>query len=366
MAGYEETEENNVEDQADSDDTVGAFQYDITSFGADYDVEGLVKRLNRGDIFIPHFQREYVWNIADASRFVESLLLGLPIPGIFLARETESNKLIVIDGQQRLKTLQFFYNGLFNPQPDDKHRRIFSLLNVQDIFEGKTYEMLDEKNRIFLDDSIIHATIVKQENPKNDSSSIYHVFERLNTGGRKLEPQEIRSAIYHGKFLEGIEKINKNGLWRKIFGKPHSRLKDRELILRFFAFYYSWEEYSRPMKEFLNTFLATYRNPSDEFLWECENLFNSCIEIIFSSIGNKSFRITGKSSINAAGFDSVMVGLATRLTSDSRPVDIAKLANSYAVLFTDSEYISFISQSTASEASVFGRMRKATEAFQLI
>ena len=365
MAEYEETEENNVEDQTDSDDTVVAFQYDITSFGADYDVEGLVKRLNRGDIFVPHFQREYVWNIAEASRFVESLLLGLPVPGIFLAREAESNKLIVIDGQQRLKTLQFFYNGFFNPHPDDKRKRIFKLFNVQNRFEGIAHEDLDEEDRIFLDNSIIHATIVKQENPKNDSSSIYHVFERLNTGGRKLEPQEIRSAIYHGSFLERIEKINKNELWRKNFGKPHSRLKDRELILRFFAFYSSWRQYSRPMKEFLNIFLATYRNPSDEFLLGCENLFNSCIEIIFSSIGNKAFR-TGKSSINAAVFDSVTVGVATRLTSDSRPVDTAKLRMLYAVLLTDSEYISFISKSPASESSVFGRMRKATEAFQLI
>ncbi len=365
MTEYEETEEDKVEDQTDSDDTVGAFQYDISSFGADYDVEGLVKRLNRGDILIPSFQREYVWTMAEASRFIESLLLGLPVPGIFLACETESNKLIVIDGQQRLKSLQFFYSGLFNPKPDENLRRIFKLSNVQNVFEGRTYEELNEKDRVFLDNSIIHATIIKQESPKHDSSSIYHVFERLNTGGRKLEPQEIRSAIYHGRFLERIEKINKNELWRKIFGKLHSRLKDRELILRFFAFYYSWKEYSRPMKEFLNTFLAVNRNPPDEFLQGCENLFDSCIEIIFSSIGNKAFRI-GKSSINAAVFDSVTVGLATRLTSDSRPVDTAKLRTLYAVLLTDSEYISFISQSTASEASVFGRMRRATEAFQLI
>lgn len=104
-------EEANSVDDADSDDTVVPEKYDITSFGADYDVEGLVRRLQRGDIFIPSFRRNYVWNQNLASRFVESLLLGLPIPGIFLARQAESNKLIVIDGQQRLRTLQFFYDG---------------------------------------------------------------------------------------------------------------------------------------------------------------------------------------------------------------------------------------------------------------
>ena len=77
-------------------------------------------------------------------RFIESFLLGLPVPGIFLARETESNRLLVIDGQQRLKTLQFFYDGFFNPESDDKRKRPFQLVRVQDIFEGKTYGTLDE------------------------------------------------------------------------------------------------------------------------------------------------------------------------------------------------------------------------------
>src|SRR5256714_15410421 len=112
----EEKEEIQVEDETAEDPTVAPIQYDISSFGADYDVEGLVKRLERGDILIPPFQRNYVWSFKDASRFIESLLLGLPVPGIFLAKESDSNRLLVLDGQQRLKTLQVFYNGFFNPQ----------------------------------------------------------------------------------------------------------------------------------------------------------------------------------------------------------------------------------------------------------
>src|SRR5436189_81341 len=90
-----------VIDDADRDDTIVPQQYNITSFGADYDFEGIVRRLQRGDIFTPEFQRGYVWTMQTASRFIESLLLGLPVPGVFLARESTSNKLIVIDGQQR-------------------------------------------------------------------------------------------------------------------------------------------------------------------------------------------------------------------------------------------------------------------------
>src|SRR4051812_37743221 len=87
------------------------FKYSITSYGADYPVDGLVKRLESGSILIPTFQRGYVWKISEASRLIESLLLGLPVPGIFLAKEADSNRLLVIDGQQRLRSLQYFYGG---------------------------------------------------------------------------------------------------------------------------------------------------------------------------------------------------------------------------------------------------------------
>ncbi len=114
------------------DDEVIAYKYSITSYGADYPVDSLVKRLQKGVIFVPNFQRSYVWNINQASRFIESLILGLPVPGIFLSKERSTQKLLVIDGQQRLKTLQFFYDGLFN----DKE---FCLKGVQKNLDGRTY-----------------------------------------------------------------------------------------------------------------------------------------------------------------------------------------------------------------------------------
>jgi hypothetical protein len=106
-----EVENDNVNDEAASDDTVIPEPYDITSYGADYDVEGIVRRLRRGEIFMPSFQREYVWNQTEASRIIESLLLGLPVPGVFIATDLITRRFLVIDGQQRLKTLLFFYTG---------------------------------------------------------------------------------------------------------------------------------------------------------------------------------------------------------------------------------------------------------------
>ena len=104
-------DEAKIEDEDEIEELVPHLRYDITSYGIDFDVEGLVRRLNRGEILIPDWQRAYVWSHRQASSFVESLLLGLPVPGVFLARDYASGKFFVIDGQQRLETLQYFYKG---------------------------------------------------------------------------------------------------------------------------------------------------------------------------------------------------------------------------------------------------------------
>lgn len=349
-----------VEDNAESDDTIAPLRYDITSYGADYDVEGIVRRVQRGDIWIPEFQRSYVWKLPEASRFIESLLLGLPVPGVFLAREANTSTFLVIDGQQRLKTLQFFYEGYFNPRSEEKTRRVFALMSVQKRFEGKTYQTLDERDRLRLDNSIIHATIVRQEAPPNEDTSMYHIFERLNSAGRVLTAQEMRCAIYHGALIEEIKSLNKYPSWRAIFGKESPRLKDQELILRFLALYYNAARYQRPMEEFLNKFASEHRGAATSFLRDNRSLFIETIEVVWAGIERKAFRL-GR-ALNAAAFDSVMVGLARRIRHVGT-VDPQLFAQAYAALLSDPEYVQAVSRSTADEAFVSLRLRKATASF---
>lgn len=345
-----------VIDVEESEETGSPQIYGISSYGADYDVEGLVKRLKRGDIFIPPFQRDYVWNQAEASRLVESLLLGLPVPGVFLAKESESNKLSVIDGQQRLKSLLFFYEGFFNPKEGDTRKKVFKLKNVQEKFEGKTYEELEEDDRINLDDSIIHATIIKQETPTDDNTSIYHVFERLNTGGRKLTPQEIRAAIYIGKLNELISKLNDYPAWRELFGKKNNRLKDQELILRFFAMYNSLDRYSKPLKEFLNKFNGRYRNPTDEELERLGNIFKRTTDIILENIGKSAFR--PDRVFNAAAFEVLMVGVAKRI---DETIDFVSFAEDIDNLYQNQDFVDSISRATSDDKVVAERHRMFNE-----
>ena len=151
-----------VIDDSEKDAQEILFTYSITAYGADFPVDGLVKRMKSGDIFIPSFQRGYLWSLRQASRFIESLLMDLPVPGIFLSKESDSKKMLVIDGQQRLRSLQMFCeDGIFKGKE-------FKLKDVQKQYEGKTYKSLSGEERRQLDDSLIHAMIVKQDKPSDD------------------------------------------------------------------------------------------------------------------------------------------------------------------------------------------------------
>ena len=347
-------------DESENDDATPVVRYEITSYGADYDVAGFVTRLQRDDIVIPSFQRGYVWRLPEASRFVESILLGLPVPGVFLAKDFDTSKLLVIDGQQRLKTLQFFIEGFFNPKSGDKNQKVFKLTKVSKRFEGLTFGELSDSDRRNLNDYVIHATIIKQDKPSNDDTSIYHIFERLNTTGQRLSPQEIRVAVYRGHLLELLEELNNNCEWRQLFGKLHPRLKDRELILRFLAFYADAKSYERPLGEFLSKFAAKNRNPKPQELEAFRNSFCTTIKVMFDSLGGEAFR--PERALNAAVFDSVMVGVARRLDrgSISQPDQIK---SAYKRLITDKSYIVAVSGATADKPLVEKRIELATAAF---
>jgi hypothetical protein len=353
-------DDEDIEDESDLDESVVPVGYDITSFGIDFDIEGICRRLRRDEIYIPPFQRSFIWTLRESSSFIESLLLGLPVPGVFLAQEADSGKLLVIDGQQRLKSLLYFYDGVFNPRPEDRTQRVFRLTKTDGKFEGLTYETLEEKDRINLDNSVIHATVVRQEAPPDDDTSIYHIFQRLNKGGRRLYPQEMRCALYHGELIDTVQSLNNHPNWRQIFGRPSARLKDQELILRFLALYFSHQNYTRPIFEFLNKFANRNKNPGQKFLNESREIFIQTVDLFWDALGQKAFRPVR--ALNAAVFDSMAIGLARKIKASGVPSrDQIKLA--YEALLLDGDYLATVTSGTSDEASVATRLEKATSQF---
>jgi len=342
------------------DDTVNEneeFRYSITSYGADYTIDSIVARIEKEKIYVPSFQRKYVWKQVQASRFIESLILGLPVPGVFLSTESETGKLLIVDGQQRMLSIANFYKGVFG-------ERKFRLKGVQEDLEGKTYEELNEADQNRLDDSILHATVIKQDTPDDNDSSIYMIFERLNTGGTVLQPQEIRACVYHGELNELLSDLICNTKWRLIFGKENARMKEQELILRFFSLYYNYVDFKKILKSFINTFMSANRNFKRHSKQSLTDLFNRTIDVIFEALNDNSFKTGNR--INAAVFDSVMIGVATRLELNSSKIDIENLKIEYDKLRKDENYITFVSSSTASETSVFGRISMSINAFKNI
>lgn len=350
--GFEYTEIEEIEDTAEREND--SIYFSVASYGADYSVDVIISRLKKQQIIVPDFQRKYVWDIKKASRFIESLIIGLPVPGIFLSRDIHNqNKMLIVDGQQRLLTLQYFYSGRFKD-------KVFKLSSVCPELEGLTYDELSPDDQGRLDDAIIHATIIKQETPSNDDSSIYMVFERLNTGGVVLQPQEIRACIYYGKFNNLLNELVKIPSWRSLFSKESTRMKEQELILRFFALFYSFDIYKKGLKKFLNAFMCENRNLEIHSEHELTTLFESAINILVEAKGKDLFR--KGTTINAALFDSIMIAVAKRL--QNRELTIDDCRSLYDSLMQDQTYLDCTITSTADEKQIKGRIEKAIKHFE--
>lgn len=344
--------EEGVEDETLLDDP-GATKFSISSYGADYTVDSLVKRMRGGAFRIPDFQRQFVWTAKHASKFIESLLMGLPVPGIFLYKEADTNEHLVIDGQQRLRTLQAFYDG-------ELRGKEFKLQGVREPWLNRTYKTLDPADLLKLDDSIVHATVFKQDKPEDVLDSIYFVFERINTGGIRLSPQEIRNCVSLGPFIERVRELNQFKAWRAVFASQNNRAKDEELIVRFFALYRNGDKYARPMNGFLNKFSAEMNKVDKTELDRLSEVFKTTIDKVSSAIGPRAFRIIR--ALNAAAFDAVMVGLAKRLDAGPAPSN-GDVSVAYDTLVANEDFRQACERATADEENVRKRLALATAAF---
>lgn len=330
-----------------------AIRYTLASYGADYPVDGLIKRMESEDIFVPPFQRSFVWTHTQASRFLESLLLGLPVPGIFLFKEPDTQKLMVVDGQQRLKTLLFFYRGIIGG-------REFKLQSVTRELLGATYGKLEDQDRRRLDDSIIHATVFKQDDPEDDRSSVYLIFERLNTGGTPLNAQEIRACVSRGPFIELLVQLANHTSWAQIYGKPSRRGLDQEMVLRFFALFHNGDKYQRPMKSFLNRFVQANKDLKLYPAAQLTRLFVSAVDLTARVIGYKRLRPEGR--LNSALTETVLVGIAHRLAR--APIkDEKEILNGFDKLVKAKGLQDWIKTGTTHLESVRGRLAAARDSF---
>ncbi len=324
-------------------------RYEIAAYPTDFTIQVLHHKWRDGQLVIPDFQRSYVWSLTQASRFIDSLLLGLPIPQLFLYRPFSSSKLIVVDGQQRLATIAKFYSGVFS------ERQVFKLRGVSEEWNGKLYADLGEDDRYRLDDSTLRSIIVRQVQPKGDSS-IYQIFERLNTGGTQLNAMEIRKAIYHGAKYTFLETLNKESSWRHLIGRPFpdNRLRDVELVLRVLALASNGNGYHKPMKTFLTDYMESLPSEQSSEMEELGQRFRQASRVLYDRLGERPFHL--RSRLNVSALDAVM---STAI--ESFECLATDLESRYQNLCAKNEFLDSVMYNTSDAVTINRRLRLASE-----
>lgn len=320
-------------------------EYEIMNYPADITLAGYVDLWDRKELKVPEFQRMYVWDRIKASKLVESFLLGLPVPGTFLYKERTKSGYLIIDGQQRIMSLIRFIKGTF----DDA---VFRLKNVNAKYDGKSFSELTDDDQFKLKGATLRATIIQQIDPQDDTS-IYQIFERLNTGGINLNPMEVRQCVSYGPFVDALKKMNSDPDWRKIIGQPKvdKRLRDVELVLRCLAMAEKGDSYEKPMKGFLNKYMESRRRDNEDYDDLIDN-FESTTAYIVEHLGPKPFHLRGR--LNYGALDSIMAATL----ADIAPLD---LEERFKRLLRDADYDDSITYNTSDDAVVETRLRKAIE-----
>jgi len=361
-------------------------EYEVTASPNDFNLSTLVSFIESGAIKIPGFQRNYVWDLKRASKLIESIIIGLPIPQIFLYEEGR-NSFLVIDGQQRLMSLYYFWKGRF-PRKEKRIelRAVFdqeghiptALLDNEEYFvrfklqlpenlpnhpnklSKLTYQTLDDLQTTF-NLRTIRNVIIKQNSPIGDDTAMFEIFNRLNSGGVNLKPQEIRTSLYHSDFYKLIYKLNALPAWRGILGieMPDLNMKDCEILLRGFAMLISSKEYAPSITKFLNDFSRKMKTASADRLAYLERLFVSFLDAC-AQLPPKSFNgIKGRFNISI--FESVFNAVCEGPFANQGLVEKNVQPELIAALKQDPSFMEAAQKATAATSSVETRLRIARE-----
>lgn len=362
--------DNIVELQEELDDSYSNDDlYNINSWGADLSFRELISMYDEDELLKPELQRKYVWEKPEASRFIESILLGLPVPSIFLAN-TKDDKKLIIDGFQRIMTVVDYVNGIWS-----KDGKIFRLSNTDKInsrWRGKAFRELDNSDQRRIRSTTIHAIVFEQRAPEDNDTSLYQVFERINTGGRALMPQEIRNCVNQGRFNDLLFELNNNQSWRLLFGKDEedSRMRDLEFILRFLAldtdFIKTATVSTISLKKYLNEFMGSNSSQNLETIQKRRDKFNFVMNFAHNHIGENVFYniVSGEETkirkrFYPTIFDAICpaISIAHKRLGLNMPTE--NLEERRLALLKDPDFRRYSSEGTMQIAHIHGRIDKA-------
>jgi hypothetical protein len=306
----------------------------------------------------PEFQRDLVWKNFDKTRFIDSLIKQLPIPSLCFSYDPRQQKWLVIDGLQRISTIISFLKG------DDW--KLAKIDDVEPDISGVSVAEIKNSDNLLqyyrrVENSTIPITVLRcNYSNKNHLSYLFTIFHRLNSTGLKLNNQEIRNCIYSGPFNRLIRELDDYGNWRKInkMKKNEShRMQKQELILRFFAFYHTLDNYTGSLASYLNDFMASNRFMDVDKIEKSRKLFKDTIDIYYEYIEKN--KITQKISITVQ--DAICYGIAKniRAIKNKNVERISKGINS--ILKADEFSEKALSEGLARKQKLIDRMKKAQQ-----
>lgn len=330
----------------------------------DFSIREFLSMKNDGELDLrPTYQRNYVATEQIASRLIESILMDVPIPTIYLAEEKNSTY-SVIDGQQRLTTFISFLEGKY---PDGSDFRLKGLKVLTEL-NRKLFTELDPKKQKKIRSTTLHTIIIKKE---SNEEIKFDIFERLNSGSTKLNEDELRNNVYRGSYIDLLNELEDNSTFGRLIAKEEwkKRMIYRGLILKFFAISEkSYLNYSSPMKQFCNNELRDNRNMVDSKVIEYKQRFLHCIELVDLVFGDKAFRkyIPGEdgkegrwvtTQISGGLFDIQMIGFRNYTKAQILPKKDQILEGMIDLMCNNTEFQNLILFRTANTDNVKRRFR---------
>lgn len=291
------------DEREDDGDQVLTVETHILQYAGNPSIPDLVREMENGDLVIPKSRRTLRWSRARASRWIESLILGLPVPAVVVFAEKEGGRQVVADGCQRLLSILCFYRGAVGDEE-------FTLRGVGGDLEGRPYSGLSYARQRALDDALAPRSVFHQLDDGCDADSIHAAFEHLS----RLRAQEIRSCLFPGPLDDLLSELAEDPCWRRLRGAPGEGLQDEEDILRFLALHNEPETCGHSMKRFLNAFMERNRNPNTAAA-SFASQFRGAARATCREIGPEALRPDGAFDDSLA--DAVLCGVAHRLENGS-------------------------------------------------
>lgn len=311
----------------------------------------------------PTFQRRDRWNTKQQSKLIESIIMAVPIPPIFLAEE-EYNTYSVMDGKQRLTAIYMYLT--------DKYA--LTGLKFWEELNNKKFSDLNKIVRNGIDRRAISAVVLLNE---SDLEIKFDVFERINTGGQNLTPQEVRNCIYRGRFNDLLIELSSYQNFKSCLGLPdpleklkkvriYQRMDDVQLVLRFFLLQ-NYEEINDNLKTVMNNYMEKRKQDlvDQKELQIYRTLFTETVDKVYSVYEHKAFRTWDISKkewgrISAPFYDAIMYGFS-KVSRDSIQGNEERIINGTKLLFEDTDFVESIRKGTNGFEANRIRIQKFTE-----